>query len=479
MRLRVSFTGGTFDWETSERLFRLGRADGCALRFDGDASKGVSWEHALVELQSDGRATVTDLNSSNGTYVDGSRIEAAAPIRLGSLIQLGRTGPRIEVLEIAGPARPMALAPAASAPASNASSASRTKSQPTMASWTRGVVALVLLAAVGTVVGYLVSRQMLAEDRASDGKPAIAGTPPSSKATEPTGSLAVGGHPPSGLGASSSSAATPPSMAENSSAPASETTDSRLSLALDPWEKLLQQIRPGIQLVVVEDPKTHAAWPFATIAKIGAQEFLTTAGIVSELAKFKARGWTVTVRHNPQQPGIDVSDIRIHAAYEQAKPEEQLYFDMGLLTTDSSPAAGGDLVIPSAAEIEVGQKLACVTVDHEGEPIDRFQRLEPRAVEGKIFAITGLPPQPGGPRLLHLRGSFSDKAGGSPIIDEQGKLIALYCEPAPSAGPGKKDLHIHYAMVIEPDLIALAADSSNQIWVHPKAVLPTVEKPSP
>ena len=120
------------------------------------------------------------------------------------------------------------------------------------------------------------------------------------------------------------------------------------------------------------------------------------------------------------------------------------------------------------AGLESGRPLVCLAVDHAGDPLDRFQQLEPQRYQGKVFAVTSLPPQPGGPRLLHLRGSFSDKACGSPILDEQGHLVAVYCEPAAS------DLHLHYAKLIDPQLIELAVGGANeQIWVLPQP--PTAE----
>ena len=100
MRLRVTPTSAAaFDWETTAARFRIGRGDGCALRFQGDAGAMVSWEHAEF-LLAEGRSYVTDLQSSNGTYVDGVRISAQTLLRIGSRVQLGKTGPRLDVLDL-------------------------------------------------------------------------------------------------------------------------------------------------------------------------------------------------------------------------------------------------------------------------------------------------------------------------------------------------------------------------------------------
>jgi hypothetical protein len=100
VRLRVTIVGSTFDWERATMPFRLGRNAECALRFDGDAAAFVSWDHAEFATTDDGRCYVTDLGSSNGTYVNGVRIAAPTPMGVGSIVQIGRTGPRLEVLEI-------------------------------------------------------------------------------------------------------------------------------------------------------------------------------------------------------------------------------------------------------------------------------------------------------------------------------------------------------------------------------------------
>jgi DNA-binding CsgD family transcriptional regulator len=49
---------------------------------------GLSREHAKVVVASDGQVTVLDLNSTNGTYVNATRVEFA-PLREGDVLQLG------------------------------------------------------------------------------------------------------------------------------------------------------------------------------------------------------------------------------------------------------------------------------------------------------------------------------------------------------------------------------------------------------
>jgi hypothetical protein len=62
----------------------VGRASSCTLRFGGDA---VSRHHARFERIA-GRWYVTDLSSTNGTFVDGVRVERA-PVGPDAQIRLG------------------------------------------------------------------------------------------------------------------------------------------------------------------------------------------------------------------------------------------------------------------------------------------------------------------------------------------------------------------------------------------------------
>ena len=53
------------------------------------ASPDVSRRHCRVELK-DGEVYATDLNSTNGTYVDGKRIESPTPLPDGSILEIGQ-----------------------------------------------------------------------------------------------------------------------------------------------------------------------------------------------------------------------------------------------------------------------------------------------------------------------------------------------------------------------------------------------------
>jgi len=81
---------------------RLGRGETCAVRIADDS---VSRQHAEI-YRMGGHWCVRDLDSSNGTYVDGARVgQAVLPARC--TVRLGADGPKLEI-SYAAPAGPQA-----------------------------------------------------------------------------------------------------------------------------------------------------------------------------------------------------------------------------------------------------------------------------------------------------------------------------------------------------------------------------------
>src|SRR5437899_801763 len=58
-------------------------------RLGGDPE--ISRRHARVFYAADGRLTIEDLGSANGTFVNGERIDAPRALILGDLVTLGQT----------------------------------------------------------------------------------------------------------------------------------------------------------------------------------------------------------------------------------------------------------------------------------------------------------------------------------------------------------------------------------------------------
>jgi len=64
----------------------IGRVDAGILLDDDEVSR----YHALVRVSDDG-ADITDLGSTNGTFVDGRRLTGRAPLVDGSVVRVGQT----------------------------------------------------------------------------------------------------------------------------------------------------------------------------------------------------------------------------------------------------------------------------------------------------------------------------------------------------------------------------------------------------
>jgi len=85
---------GVVEEADGERLI-LGRGLSCDIRFHAERDREVGKEHAEVEHK-DGRFVLRDLDSRNGTYVNG-RLVREVFLRQGDVIRLGAAGPQVRV----------------------------------------------------------------------------------------------------------------------------------------------------------------------------------------------------------------------------------------------------------------------------------------------------------------------------------------------------------------------------------------------
>jgi pSer/pThr/pTyr-binding forkhead associated (FHA) protein/S1-C subfamily serine protease len=101
--VRLRRVGGGKDLVGEGREIVIGRAAACTIPLRTVADTIVSKRHALVAFAEDGSATVSDLGSKNGTFVNGGRIDGTVPLTLGDRLMLGWQGPLLEVRAL-GPA---------------------------------------------------------------------------------------------------------------------------------------------------------------------------------------------------------------------------------------------------------------------------------------------------------------------------------------------------------------------------------------
>jgi S1-C subfamily serine protease len=103
-KLIVRFLSGTrnaqedvFEVQQFPRIV-LGRDATANVRFD-DSSDVVSRKHASIDFLPGGDgATLTDLGSSNGLFMDGQKVNGTVPLGHGARLQLGIDGPQLEIL---------------------------------------------------------------------------------------------------------------------------------------------------------------------------------------------------------------------------------------------------------------------------------------------------------------------------------------------------------------------------------------------
>ena len=97
----------------------IGRNPASTIAFDANIDADVSTNHAELVLGPDGQLFVlNDLNSTNGTFVNGAQVNGSMLVASGALIQFGRNGPTLIFHYGAGiPGAKGAAAPAGGAPA--------------------------------------------------------------------------------------------------------------------------------------------------------------------------------------------------------------------------------------------------------------------------------------------------------------------------------------------------------------------------
>lgn len=431
MRLRVYVPEGISDWESGVALFRVGRADSCALRFQGELAKYAGWEHAEFTTDDQGRSYITDLESKNGTYLDGVRIAAPAVLQVGAIVQIGTKGPKLEVLELKPPAghRPAPVTPPALV----------------LKRWGLIAVAVALL----LVVGFLLVRRggsvvpdpkqenlPVADANNKDGEktPNDAEAPPNQR-TQPD------------------EKPTPP--------PEPRPQPPQIPPALVP-------AFAAYRLIAVEDPESQTTRPFAGAVVVTPHALITSADVGVELARVRQRGWPVKVLRNAQDPGLPVDSVRIQAPFQETEPAKQFFFDVAILSVKERLE---DVATPASnAELDAAKEacqLVCLAANHSGEPLDGFEELRAVAYEAKVRRVDSLSPEAGAPRVLSLRGQLGENVSGSPIFNDKGHLVALYCDPAALAD-GTPDRANHYAIVVQMGLVKLGvAQAESELWVTP------------
>ncbi len=479
----------SYPWNYSGHKFELGRDPGCALPITGTLAHLVSWRHAEFELYT-AEAVVRDLGSTNGTYVNGTRIQAPTRLRAGDEVWLGDGGPRLRVLgiqpdapqrspapvmaEVARPTPsppmqapvppPVSAPPAAPAMATDPTvqllvEMNRSQRQTTLI--IAAIVGLFLftLLIAGGVAWWLmraspstivVSNPPVKLDVPKVEPPKV--DPPKTEQPKIEPPQPVPMPPP----------VTPPEPPV--------IKPPVVQPPQDPWQTAQQALAQSVYLVVVEEPKSGAIWGLANATALSDTRLLTSAVIGIELAKFQKQGRKLYALQKSLDGRTQLATILVHAAGQSDQPDQQIFFDYAILVA-ASPLPGKPAKLADPAEIaalEQGTSLASVAIDYGEDPIDRFQRMEPQLLANRIFAIARLADEPGAPQLARVRGKFVNKPIGCPIINQAGHVVGIYAD-AEQSDPNADQLQIHYMPILMPGVIELGLTGQpNQVWVTPR-----------
>ena len=114
VRYKQLDNGREGEWRLDGAPVVIGREAGCDYVASGDGDDVVSSRHLQLERRGD-RVAVVDLSSTNGTYVNGDRVDDARTLVTGDALRLGAGGPTFEVLQIerARPEKPREATPKA------------------------------------------------------------------------------------------------------------------------------------------------------------------------------------------------------------------------------------------------------------------------------------------------------------------------------------------------------------------------------
>jgi pSer/pThr/pTyr-binding forkhead associated (FHA) protein len=85
--------GPVHQWARTTAVCCIGRSDACDLVL---ASELVSAQHAMID-GSGARPVLRDLKSTNGTYLNGKRVETPLMVSVGDLVMFGQNGPTLTI----------------------------------------------------------------------------------------------------------------------------------------------------------------------------------------------------------------------------------------------------------------------------------------------------------------------------------------------------------------------------------------------
>jgi hypothetical protein len=239
-----------------------------------------------------------------------------------------------------------------------------------------------------------------------------------------------------------------------------------------------RSISRAVYLIQVQ--KGKASFPFATCCAVAEDTLLTSAREALELAQWRrkppqGKGFKAWVADETGQVKKEIRDIRLYSRFAAMgeATDDWIYFDLALLTVDGKlPAVARVATAGELGGVSRGQRVTCCGFPHAGDMIADSDVFRPVLADARIFRITSAPGLQSR-SVLHLRASIPENVYGSPIVDAQDRVVAVYGEKEPPPGqPGKGDasapspLSLHYAPVVSAELIdQWRKEKNGRLWV--------------
>lgn len=437
--------GEEFNWEQVGERLEIGRDAACGLSFTGAAASGVSSRHAAVVLGPQG-ATIADLGSLNGTFLNGRRVARPEPLAVGDEIGLGQAGPRLRVVALellptpASPPAPRPVPLATSPPPAAASDhpsptrkllvelqTQQRSQQRTMLLATAGLAATAVVVLAAVLLYGLPDRDV--PQAANDRNGPDAGNPPIPTAATATSTSSGKTTAPATGMASGSGTATPTAAPTADPPPVG-----------DPLRALEPYVGAVVILGVEEQQHRH---PICTGWAVDRRTIVTTASnlalIESQQASASAAGetqrvfaWTAAQPKEAQY----VVELRKHPRY--------------LLEADGTPTEGAIHGNVGIARLEKDLAVTPCPLATEAEVLASFRDNTPIATAWMVLteAMIGRTLDLGNPPQLErraasiVRGDFASAAvtvprrllslsaddnglSGAPVFNARGRVVAI------------------------------------------------------
>lgn len=469
--------------------FRAGDDPGCEVFFDPVRDPSARHRTAVFKLKDDGWSVKP--TGGGEMLLNQSPLEKQAHVRSGDVVRMSEQGPDfcftiIGRVPAVSTSSPPPVPDSAPAPAAVAASAARDESPPQLQTglppipkassrqlplWIGGGVAVAAL--------ILVWVWSVASNRPEPQSNATLAKAPSEDTDQPGGDTTPPSRqqevkrPPATPQADDQETvkSTPPEAARPPDKKPHQPNADQPQNPDPPDVNLPTRLQNVVLLIQVEKRTAGRSfsWPFATCCAIGKNTLLTSARETTEMARLHGEGFKIWATDPARGVKQEVTDFRVHKDYPKLaqQPGDWILVNLGLLTVEGDlPEIAALAPAEELDNLEEGLPVACFGFTFGPEKTTRFDTFQPQLTPTKVYLFTPLSDLPGRSDLLEVKAQMPINCYGSPIVDMQGKVVAVYGEAA--VGAGVKDLQ--YATVLNRPLLAQwLQDRDQETWIRPPA----------